>query len=184
VLVRQLLEVCVLRRGPQDLPYSVPATAAALVALLALQVAAGTWHDAPVRAVAGQALVTLLLLPGVTAPLLRARGFDNRLAQTLLAQAGTGFLFTLAMLPAAMVLLPYAVMAQAQAQVTPPPQAALAAFAGIVLFVWKLRVDAWIWMQALDLRRPRALLLAVILVIAELLLVPLFAGPVPAPAAS
>jgi hypothetical protein len=100
--------------------------------------------------------------------------------QTVLAQAGTGVLFSIAMLPAALALLPY-VDARAPG-VQPPPQAMVPAFAALVLFVWKLRVDAAIWRHALDLTKPRALLLAVALVVAELFLLLLFAPPVPAAA--
>jgi hypothetical protein len=177
-LVGQLLEVCALRRGPQDLPYSPPATATAIVALLAFQAGAALYGDAPGGAIAGRLAVTLVLLVGVTTLLLRARGVDNRRIQTLLAQAGTGLLFSLAMLPLALALRPYVGV-----DTTPPTTAMLPALAALVLFVWKLRVDAAIWASALDLPRPRALLLAVLLVVAELVLLRLLA-PVSLAAAS
>ena len=178
-LVGQLLEVCTLRRGPQDLPYSPPAAITAIVALLALQAGAAQYDDVPAGAIAGRLAVTLLLLVGVTTLLLRARGVDNRTAQTLLAQAGAGVLFSLAVLPLALAIRPYV----GEDAPTPAMTPALAALGAIVLFVWKLRVDAAIWASALDLPRPRALLLAVVLVMAELVLLRLLA-PVTLAAAS
>ena len=165
-LLRQLFGVCLLRTGPQDLPYSVVATRVAIGSLLAFQAAVGVATGAQGPAILARLGVTLLVLAGVTPWLLRARGFANRTS--------------LAMLPAAVALLPY---------VTPdgtpgatPPQAMLPALAMLVLFVWKLRVDASIWTHALDVRRQQGLLLAVVLVVAELVLLLLFAPAVPRPA--
>ena len=179
-LLRQLLGVCLLRSGPQDLPYSPALMRATLAALLALQAAIGLATGSAGSTILVRLGVTLLLLAGVTPWLLGLRGLHNRTAQTLLAQAGAGLLFSLAMLPAAVALLPY---------VTPdgtpgatPPQAMLPALAMLVLFVWKLRVDASIWTHALDVRRQQGLLLAVVLVVAELVLLLLFAPAVPRPA--
>ena len=58
-----------------------------------------------------------------------------------------------------------------------------AGLAALVLFVWKLRVEASIWRQALDIRRGQALALAIALVLLELMLLVWLAPPVPAAAA-
>lgn len=179
-LPRQLLGVCLLRIGPQDLPYSVAATRLAIVALLVFQALIGVATGSEASAILPRLGVTLLLLAGVTPWLLRARGFGNRTAQTLLAQAGTGLLFSLAMLPAALALLPYLDTGGGTGAAS--PQAMLPALGMLVLFVWKLRVDASIWAHALDVRRPQALLLAVALVVTELFLLILFAPSIPRPA--
>lgn len=165
-LFRQLVDVCGLRRGPQDLDYSPSATATAVVALLVLQAVVGAWAGVPEEEIAGRLAVTLLMLVGVTTLLLGVRGVGNRTAQTLLAQAGAGVLFSLAVLPLAWVLRPYVGDAAAR----PPPTAMLAGLAALALFVWKLRVDAAIWADALEISRPRATLLAVVLVVAKLVL--------------
>jgi hypothetical protein len=181
-LARQLIELCLLRLGPQDLPYSPAATRAVLAALLVLQVAVGFATDAPPGAIAARLVVTVLLLVGVTTWLLRGRGFGNRATQTVLAQSGSGVLFSLAMLPAAFALMPY--VDRGTGAAPPPPQLMVPALAALVLFVWKLRVDASIWRHALELAPPRALLLAVVLVVAELFLLLLLAPPAPAAAGS
>jgi hypothetical protein len=177
-LLRQLFELCLMRRGPQDLPFSTMLTAGALAALLAFQAGTGLATDAPAGMIVSRLAVTVLLLAGVTPWLLRAKGFGNRVAQTLLAQAGAGLLFSIAMLPAALALMPY--VDAIQPQVQPPPQALVPALAALVLFVWKLRVDAAIWRQALELRPPLALALAIGLVFAEMFLLLLLAPAVPA----
>ena len=179
-LLRQLLGVCLLRSGPQDLPYSPALMRATLAALLALQAAIGLATGSAGSTIVVRLGVTLLLLAGVTPWLLGLRGLHNRTAQTLLAQAGAGLLFSLAMLPAALALLPH--MIEREGGGAASPEAMLPALAMLVLFVWKLRVDASIWGHALDLQRPRALLLAVVLVAAELFLLVLFAPAVPRPA--
>ena len=183
-LLRPLLGVCLLRTGPQDLPYSVVATRGALVALLLFQAGVGIATGSQGPAIVARLGVTLLLLAGVTPWLLGARGLGNRTAQTLLAQAGAGLLFSMAMLPAAFALLPYLATGDGTATGAgaAPPQAMLPALAMLVLFLWKLRVDASIWSHALDVRRQQGLLLAVVLVVTEIFLLVLFAPTVPRPA--
>ncbi|MCM2355670.1 MAG: hypothetical protein NDI68_03165 [Arenimonas sp.] len=176
-LLRPLFELCLLRRGPQDLPYSPPAVALFAFALMALQVAMGAATEAPPGQLAARVGVTAFMLFGVTQALLNLRGLRNRAAQTLLALAGSGLLFTLAMLPAALALRPYLDVDQ------PPASAMLPGLAALVLFVWKLRVEAAIWRQALEIRRGQALALAIALVLLELMLLVWLAPPVPAAAA-
>jgi hypothetical protein len=177
-LMRQLIQLCLLRIGPQDLPYSPTALAGLATALISVQALFGVSQGLPALGVAMRAFVTAFLLFTVTARLLRWRGFGNRTLQTQLALAGTGLLFALAMLPTAMALMPHAG--------NPEPPASVMPFAlvAIVLFFWKLRVDAAIWLQALELRPGQAYALAVALLLAEALLVLLLVPPVPAAAAS
>lgn len=172
-LLRPLAELCLLRRGPQDLPYSPPAVAAFAAALLALQLAIGQATGAPPGQLVARAGVSLFMLFGVTTALLGARDLRNRAAQTLLALAGSGLLFTIAMAPVAFSLEPYV------GQAEPPRMALLPGVAALVLFVWKLRVEAFVWRHALDLRRGAAMALAIALVVVELALLLWLAPPVP-----
>lgn len=177
-LLRQLIALCLLRAGPQDLPYSPPALAFWAGGLVALQVGFDASLGLTGVGLISRAVVTLFMLLAVTAHLLRMRGFANRTLQTQLALAGTGLLFALAMLPTAMALVPHAG--------DPNPPASLLPFAlgGMVLFFWKLRVDAAIWLQALELRPGQAYALAIGLMLTEFLLVLLLVPPVPGAAAS
>lgn len=177
-LLRQLIQLCLLRSGPQDLPYSPPALAVLAGGLVAVQLAFGASQGLAGIGLVARAAVTLFLLFGVTAHLLRWRGFANRTLQTQLALAGTGLLFALAMMPTAMALVPHA------GSQDPPPSVMVFALAAIVLFFWKLRVDAAIWRQALDLRPAPAYALTVALMVAEAMLVLLLVPPVPGATAS
>lgn len=175
-LLRQLLEVCLLRRGPQDLPHWPAAVVALVVALLAVQLAFASHQGLPAEALSARVLVTLITLLGVTGGLLAWRKLENRGTQTLLALAGTGLIFTLAMMPMALALQPHL------GNKEPPPQVMVYALAALALFVWKLRVEAAIWRQSLDIAILPAYALTLGLVLAEAVLLFLF-SPVPVPAA-
>lgn len=178
-LLRQLFELCLLRRGPQDLPYSPQAVLGFALALVLVQMTvARLVVDPPLTTLAGRALITLGLVLATPAWLLRLRGMANRTAQTQLAMAGAGLLFTLAMVPVGLVMLP---ATQSPDNVSGPALAA--SFAAIVLFFWKLRVDAAIWRQSLEIPVGAAYVLAVSLVLAEFFLI-LGVSPVPAAPAS
>jgi hypothetical protein len=173
-LLRQLIEICLLRRGPQDLPWSPPAVALVTALLLALQLAFAVHFESPPAALAARVVVTLVLLLGATLALLRFRGMENRAAQTLLALAGMSLLFALVMMPLAIVLRPYL------GDENPPPSMMLFALAAVFAFFWKLRVEAAIWRQALEIPVPAAYLLTLALVLAEAGLLYLLVPAVPA----
>jgi hypothetical protein len=182
-LLRQLFELCLLRRGPQDLPYSPAAALGLMLALVAVQVAMAQFVvDPPLATLVGRALITAGLVLAVPAWLLRLRGMANRTVQTQLAMAGSGLLFALAMVPVALVVLPAAQQPPAPTAVS--GLALMASLTAIVLFVWKLRVDAAIWRQSLELPVGAAYVLAVSLVLAEFFLVLGISPPVPAAPAS
>jgi hypothetical protein len=175
-LLRQLIDICLMRRGPQDLPYSPSATLAMVACLLAVQLAFASHQGLPAAALAARVAVTLCLLLAVTRALLASRRLENRSTQTVLALAGTGLIFSLAMMPMALALQPHLENKE------PPPQVMAYALGALVLFVWKLRVEAAIWRQSLDIASLPAIALTLALVLAEALLLFLFA-PAPLPAA-
>lgn len=177
-LLRQLIQLCLLRVGPQDLPYSPAGLALMAGGLLALQLGFGASQGLEGMGLVARAAVTLFLLFGVTAHLLRWRGFSNRTLQTQLALAGTTLLFALVMLPNAMALLPHV------GSKSPPAGVTVFALVAIFLFFWKLVVDAAIWRQALELRVGPAYALSVGLLLAEALLVLVLVPPVPGATAS
>ena len=175
-LLRDMLDLCLLRRGPQDLPYSPPAVTAYAAALIGVQLAFAVYHGAEGLALVSRALVTLLILFGATLALLRFRAMGNRAPQTLLALAGTSLLFALVMMPLALALRPYL------GEKDPPASMLLIALAAIATFFWKLRVEAAIWRQALEIPVSAAYLLTFALLLAEALLL-LVLVPTPVPAA-
>lgn len=174
-LLREVFEVCLLRRGPQDLPFSPPAVMGFTAGLVGLQLAFAAWHDAGPMALVARALVTLLILFGATRALLRFRSMENRAMQTLLALAGTSLVFSLVMMPLALAWRPY------QDQEDPPAAAMVFALAAVFTLFWKLRVEAAIWRQSLEIPVSAAYLLTLALLLGEaLLLFALVPAQVPA----
>lgn len=175
-LPRQLIELFLLRRGPQDLPWSPPTVAGFALALLALQAGFAHHQGLDATGMLARAFVTLVILFGATRALLRWRKLENRAAQTLLALVATGLFFSLAMFPLAVGLQPY------YGVENPPPRLMVMALAAIVLFFWKLRVEASIWRQSLDIAVAPAYALTVALMLAEAVLIHLLV-PMPVPGA-
>lgn len=174
-LLRKLLEVCLLRRGPQDLPFSPPAVRVFTLVLLSLQLAFAAFHQMPPGALAARVLVTVLLLFGATLALLRWRDMANRATQTLLAVAGTEVLFALVTMPLLLLVQPHL------GSDNPPPSMLLVMLMAVFAFFWKLRVNAAIWRQALEVPVSAAYLLTLGLLLAEaLLLFALLPAPVSA----
>lgn len=174
-LLRDVLDVCLLRRGPQDLPFSPRAVTGFAAALLGVQLVFAAYHDAGAAALAARALVTVLILFGATLALLRFRAMENRASQTLLALAGTSLVFSLVMMPLALALRPYL------GNDNPPPAMMVVALAAVFAFFWKLRVEAAIWRQALEIPLASAYLLTLALLMSEaLLLLALVPATVPA----
>ena len=175
-LLRLLLQLCLFRLAPQDLPYS-PRLAQGLVLLgvginLVFVRLLDTGDGAPFRIA-----LSLALMLGLPWLLLRLRQRLPRYVQTLTAFAGSSVLFMLALLP----------LAQPIASLPPPtpdavPTAAQVAvsLASLVLLVWKLAINAHIWRHALDWPRGGAVLLAIGLFLLELALVRVLFASVPA----
>lgn len=153
-LPSRLWQLCLLRIGPQDLPWS-PALARNLV-LAALAVGLA---NAVVGGRDGAMLVPRLLLSFaflVVVPWLLLRGRDrlNRLAQSVSAIAGSSVYYGLAFLPISALGAGY------ERGMEPPPALVVATWIGLLLTGWKLAVNGHIWRHALDIPRPAGLLLA------------------------
>lgn len=167
--LRALLGLCLLRQGPQDLPFAPSLTWAWLSALLALQWLVARHAGLEAFAILARLGITLALLVGVTRALLQSRGLVNRAEQTIAAFAGTGLVFAGLVLPIALALQ------GVQPGSEPDAGQFLLALTGLFLFFWKLRIDAHIWQQALDLKRG-AMWLAVGLMLLEVILVTAVTG--------
>jgi hypothetical protein len=154
-LLSVLIDLCLLRSGPQELPYSPRLTRNLVLLGLGcdlLYVSALEVSGATPRVAFGLAMT--LLLPWL---LLVWRQRRERYAQTLGALAGSGVLFTL-------LFLPLALWAR---QHTPPAgvqeltqQQIAAGWLVLGLLGWKLAVNGHILRHALDLPRSAGLGLA------------------------
>lgn len=147
-LIQLLVRVVFLRSGPQDLP-SGWSTA---VLMVLVYVGLGMLADSMLQLGSSslRSLCSIGLQIIVIATLLKLRGFDQRLPQTITAAAGTGSLFGLV----SIILL-----AQTTGGALPAGMATL----WLGLFVWSLVVDAHIYRHALSITMSLGMLLAVVL---------------------
>lgn len=94
MLLKTPIDICLLRAAPQDLPASRPLLLAALAAYAAAGVL-GVLDVVGFHSAVAAAVVDTLLLAAVTQLVLRWRGLESRVTQTLTALAGTGALLSL-----------------------------------------------------------------------------------------
>ena len=163
-LLYLLRDICQLRRGPQDLPYSPRLLLAVCVASLVLQLAI-----ARVLGIAGDTLgagvLSLAFNLGVLFVLLRLRGLSNRFVQAALALLCCAIAFSLLSLPIALLA--------GDRPLTPEQMSPLQLLLGLValpIVIWKLVVDAHILRHSLGLPFLAGLTIALLWLVAELAL--------------
>ncbi len=162
-LLSQLIDLCLLRRGPQDLPFSPILARNLIIAGVALDLLYASLLDFP-QALPRIALSLAMLL---AAPwlLLSVRQRRERYLQTLTALAGSSLIVAAVSLPLALYsadlppLLPGA---------TPTPGQLAFGWLSLILVSWKLVINSHIYRHALDWPRFSAMLLAFGLFVFEL----------------
>ncbi len=162
-LLSQLVGLCLLRIGPQDLPYSPALTRAVVLSAFALDcfyVALLEFEQPLPRLLLSFAF--LLVAPWWLLGLRRRR---ERYPQTLAALAGSGLLFTLAFLPVALLGADLPPLVEGQ---DPSREQLMFAWTTLGVIGWKLAVNGHILRHALDWPRLPALLLAFGLFLLEL----------------
>lgn len=140
-LVRPFVEICVLRRGPQDLPVSTLLLGIMLVAhtvssILLSAVTLNVWK-ALMAGITDTLLVALL-----TGSLLYVYRLQARIVQTLTAMTGTGAIITLVAIP----LFTWLQSGQQAGQGSP-----LAALLVLGIIAWSLGVSGHILRHALSI---------------------------------
>lgn len=160
-LLQLIRDLCLRKRGPQDMPYSAQLLMVFLgVDLLLDLIAASVLGDAK-NALARFLLITSFDLIALNM-LLSLREVRNRFVQTATALIACDVVFTMLMLP-----LKFGAGAP---PVTPQDLTALQvliAWLSLAIFVWKVMVDANILYQALNLPKLGGYLLALLWIIAE-----------------
>jgi hypothetical protein len=161
-LARLLLDICLLRRGPQELPYSLPLVRGLVVALAALKLGSALLLEIPEPFL--RTLLSLALLLSLPWLLLAIRGHRPRYLQTLAAFAGTGLLFSLLFLPVAWIA---AGVPAVDPGAPPLPAQVALGWLTLALLGWKLAINGHILRHAMDWPRLPALLLALALFLIE-----------------
>jgi hypothetical protein len=139
-LVRDL---CLLRRGPEDMPYAPALLMLSIAASMLLDVTTGALFggsDVLARSVVSTALVLALSWAA-----LKVRRLGNRYVQTASALVACGLVFSLLALPLGWLAHPMPASATALT-----PGQVLLGWAVLALFVWNLSVFAHILRRAIE----------------------------------
>lgn len=152
-LPARVLGLCLLRGGPQDLPFSPALLVALLVASITLDAGIGNTLAVDARALERALLSTLVIL-GLCWATLALRDQRHRFVQTATAIIATGIVFTLLQ---ATILLVLGNPPVAAPHLTPAQ--ALVAWLLLAVFLWQLTVTAHIVRHATELRSGMALAL-------------------------
>ncbi|NDY95565.1 hypothetical protein [Wenzhouxiangella limi] len=162
ILFSRLIQILLLRLGPQDLPPGPSVLLATLTLYLvtaSLSISLGDGAGSP----------TLLLLLATGLPMLlvwivlRLKSRVSRWEQTLSALYGTSALLSLLSLPLNL---------QVGAEPAPP-----IVLLSLVIFLWSFAVDAHIWRHALDTSFAAGLAVAMIMFLLSFGIISSVAGP-------
>ncbi len=172
-----LIELCLFRRGPQDLPHRPPLALACLLATVMVELFTNLRIGEPTALVLPAVVASALFALFVTRLVLRLAGHENRYWQTLLALAGSGLLFAAVAAPLRIAIGP---IDPAILQGTVAPPAGYMAIA--LLGLWRLIVIGHIWRHALQIRLPVGVLVGLGLFILETALIVVLFAPTATPA--
>ncbi len=150
-LIRFFVELCLLRRGPQDLPGSSALLGLVLAVHLVTAVLVGLAAGLTVPVAVGQGLADALLILGLLLLALRVTDRRPRFLQLATALFGAGVLLGL------FALAPLSLVAGAEAR----GEASLAGLPLLVLLFWSLLVTGHILRHGFDLRLGQGVLIAV-----------------------
>jgi hypothetical protein len=135
-------DICQLRRGPEEMPYSPRLLVVLVGASIGLDVLSERvlgGHDALARSLVSTALVLALAWIALS-----MRRLDNRYVQTASALVACSIVFSLLVLPLALLAGPM------PGDATLTPLQTLIVWASFAIFVWSVLVDAHIIRRALD----------------------------------
>lgn len=151
-LARLLIDVLLLRRGPQDVPVRANLLYGAMAAyciLLFMQASIVS----PLGSALFQAVVSTAALALYARTLLKLRRYPDRAPQTLTALFATGGVFTLLSLGPTVAMAPFILaLSEAQSAAAVPQPSPVAALAGVLLACWSIAVAAHIYRHALQTR--------------------------------
>lgn len=170
-LLTLVWDICRLRRGPQDLPYSPRLLLLVCAFSLGLQLAIA-YVLAVEQDTLGAGVLSLAFQLGVLYLLLNLRGVRSRFVQTALALLSCALLFILLSLPIALLA--------GDRPLAPEQMTPLQVLLGLIslpLLIWKITVDAHILRHSLNVPFLAGIGIAVLWLIAELALGAATGGP-------
>jgi len=158
-------DICLLRRGPQDLPYSIPALAGVAAACVMVHLGVAYLRNVPLGAVFAGAVLWLAFTLGALNLILMLRGLRNRFVQSATALLGCALAFTLLSIPIAMLV--------GEPPTNPEQVTPLQLLLGVVslpLLLWKIIVDAHVFRHSFDLPFFSGVVIALLWIVAALAL--------------
>ena len=153
-LINRFVDICLLRRGPQDLPTSTFLTGLCILAYFGLATGSEVILGKPERALTwGLAAIAIML--AVVYGLLAYRRVPSRFPQTTSALAGCGALYLMIYLPLSAALI------------SEPGQAsAMSSFlflTWVVVFFWGFLIEGHIYRHALSISLPAGVLVSTLM---------------------
>jgi len=165
-------DICLLRRGPQDLPYSPSLLAAVAASCVLVQLGVAIARSVPLGGVLAGALLWLLVTIGALNLILTLRGLRNRFVQSATALLGCALVFTLLSVPIALLL--------DERPVTPQDMTPLQLLRGVVslpLLIWKIVVDAHVFRHSFDVPFLSGIVIALLWIVAAMALASVAGAP-------
>jgi len=160
-----LRDVMLLRRGPQDMPYSPPllVTIGALCVLVQLIVT--LMRGQPAGAVTLGAMLWLAFTLGALRLILQLRGFGNRFVQAATTLLGCNLVFTIFAIPVALLAGEPPTSPEAMT-----PGQILAGLVSLPLLLWKIAVDAHVFRHSFGIPFLSGIVIALLWIVAALAL--------------
>jgi hypothetical protein len=165
-------DICLLRRGPQDLPYSIPLLAAVAASCVIVQLGVAVARNAPIGGVLTGAAMWLVVTLGALNLILTLRGLRNRFVQSATALLGCALVFTLLSVPIALLL--------DEPPATPQQMSPLQLLLGVVslpLLIWKIIVDAHVFRHSFDVPFLSGVVIALLWIVAAMALASVAGAP-------
>lgn len=147
-LLKLFLDICLLRRGPQDVPVAVSLLIVVLIASLIVDVAAILFRTSFPEALLVAVVVNAVLLVSVVL-LLWLLGYAARVLQTLIAMWGCSVIVNVLQLP--LILLVNLI----------PGQVGMLGFIALFFLIWNLTISMHILRHALSIATFPAAVLAI-----------------------
>ena len=165
-------DICLLRRGPQDLPYSVPLLLSVAAGCVLLQLGVAIARDASLSGVLAGAILWLMFTLGALNLVLTLRSLRNRFVQAATALLGCALAFTLLSLPIALL-----VGEPPTAGEKMTPLQLLLGLVSLPLLVWKVLVDAHVFRHSFDIPFLSGVVVALLWIIAAMALASVAGAP-------
>jgi hypothetical protein len=160
-LLQLLRDIIQLRRGPQDMPYSLRLLVAVCVASLALQLGVATIIGVTGNTL-GAGVLGMAINLGMIYLVLMLRNFGNRFVQTATTLLCCTIIFSIITLPIMFLVGSQPIVA---GQAT--PLQALLGLISLPIVIWKLIVDAHILRNSLAIPFLGGIAVAIVLIVAE-----------------